>query len=163
MCSCRSLILDRRATYAFSRAEDEVDGQDIVRDWDQRHAVNLITNWRGEKWNFSLAAAWHSGWPRTDILLGVVDTPGGPQIGVIPGERNASNYDDYSRVDIRISRDVELKRGVFTYYFEIYNIFNTENVCCVDTINIRPGPEMSLDEEDWGGTLPSFGFIWTFH
>jgi hypothetical protein len=151
------------ATYAYSRVEDEVDGQDIARDWDQRHAVNLIGSWVGEKWKFNVAAAWHSGWPRTDILLGDVDTPSGPQIGIVPGERNVSHYDDYSRVDVRVSRDVGLQRGVFTYYFELYNIFNTKNICCVDTINIRPGPELSLDEEDWGGTLPSFGFIWTFH
>ena len=151
------------ATYAYSRVEDEVNGRDIARDWDQRHAVNLIGSWVGEKWKFNAAAVWRSGWPRTDILLGNVDTPSGPQSGVVPGERNASNYDDYSRVDVRVSRDVALKRGVFTYYFEVYNVFNTENICCVDTINIRPGPELSLDEEDWGGTLPSFGFVWRFH
>ena len=150
------------ASYTYSRVEDEVDGQNVARDWDQAHSVNLIGSWVGEKWKFNVAAKWRSGWPRTDILLGEVDTPGGPEIGIVPGERNASSYDDYSRVDVRASRDVALQRGVFTYYFELYNIFDSKNICCVDTISVGPGPELYLEEEDWGGMLPSFGFIWTF-
>ena len=151
------------ASYALTRAEDEVDGQDVARNWDERHAINLVANWHGDRWNFNVATGWHSGWPRTNPMLGSVETPAGPQIGVVPGERNADNYDDYSRVDIRVSRDVQLKRGEFTYYFEAYNLFDTKNTCCVDDIDIVSGPVLRLDEEDWGGVLPSFGFTWTFH
>jgi outer membrane receptor for ferrienterochelin and colicin len=151
------------ANYALTYAEDRVDGSDVARNWDQRHAINLVTNWRGERWNFNVAARWRSGWPRTLASLGNVDTPIGPQLGIVPGERNAANFDDYSRVDIRLSRDVQLRRSDITYYFEVYNLFDTQNTCCVDHFSILPGPTLQVEEELWGEVLPSLGFIWTFH
>ena len=96
-------------------------------------------------------------------MLGSVDTASGPQLGIVPGERNADNYDDYTRVDIRVSRDIQLKRSEFRYYFEASNLFNTRNICCIDDFEILSGPVLQLQEDDWGGFLPSFGFIWTFH
>ena len=100
--------------------------------------------------------------PRTEASLGSIDTPNGPIPVLIPGERNASNFDEYSRVDIRLTRDVALKRGEFKYYFEIYNIFESTNGCCVDDMYIDDN-ELVMEVEEWGGTLPSFGFVWTFH
>ena len=49
-------------SYAYSHAFDTVDGDDIPRGWDQRHALNFVGNWRGKKWNFNVAARVHSGW-----------------------------------------------------------------------------------------------------
>jgi hypothetical protein len=151
------------ASYTFSKVEDRVSGVDVARAWDQTHALNAVFNWRGERWNFNVASAWHSGWPRTDVTIGVVDTPSGPQPGVVPGPRNAENYDDYFRVDARISRDVNLKRGTFTYFFEVYNLFDTENTCCVDELSFSPTQGLLIDEENWLPRIPSFGFTWTFH
>ncbi len=151
------------ASYTYSKVEELIDGVDVPREWDQPHALNVVLNWQGARWNFSVASAWRTGWPRTEAELGVVDTPGGPQPGVVPGVRNASRYDDYFRVDTRVSRNVDLARGTFTYFFEIYNLFDTVNPCCIDEQGLLPGPSLRLDEGTWIPRMPSFGFTWTFN
>jgi hypothetical protein len=164
------VTLKRRATdgfswwanYTYAKIEERVDGVDMPREWDQPHALNFVLNWQGARWNFNMASAWHSGWPRTAAELGVVDTPGGPQPGVVPGPRNAERYGDYWRVDTRISRKIDLQRGTFTYFFEIYNLFDTANDCCIDEQEVFPGPVLRLDESTWIPRMPSFGFTWTF-
>jgi hypothetical protein len=150
------------ASYTYARTEDRIQGVDIAREWDQPHALRAVLNWQGANWNFNLASSWHSGWPRTEAELGTVDTPSGPQLSVVPGQRNAARYADYFRVDTRISRDVHLKRGTFTYFFEIYNLFDTQNPCCIDEVSINPGPELRISEDNWLPRMPSFGFRWTF-
>ncbi len=149
-------------SYAYARVDERVDGADIPREWDQPHALNAVLNWRGERWNINLASAWHRGWPRTPAGLGVVDTPDGPRPGVATGARNADRYSDYVRVDARVSRDLKLKRGEFTYFLELYNVFDTGNACCIDEAELLPGPTLLLREENWLPRVPSFGFTWTF-
>lgn len=151
------------ASYVYSRIDERVDGRDVPREWDQPHAVNAMLNWQGARWNFNVAAAWHSGWPSTAAELGTVSTPGGPQIGIVPAERNAGRFDDYLRVDTRVSRAVNLERGTFTYFFEIYNLFDTENTCCLDEFELLPGPVLHINDENWLPRMPSFGFTWTFY
>ena len=146
----------------YSKSEDRIAGGDVPREWDQPHSVNAVLNWQGARWNFNLASAWRSGWPGTAAELGVIDTPGGPMIGVVPGERNAIRYGDYFRVDARVSRKVALQRGTFTYFFEIYNLLDTDNDCCIDELQILPGPVLQLDVQNWLPLMPSFGFTWTF-
>jgi hypothetical protein len=125
--------------------------------------LNAVLNWQGARWNFNVASAWHTGWPRTEAELGVVETPGGPQPGVVPGERNAARYGDYLRMDARVSRNIVLERGTFTYFFELYNMFDSKNPCCIDEQEVLAGPSLRLDESNWLPRMPSFGFTWTFN
>jgi hypothetical protein len=81
----------------------------------------------------------------------------------MPSLTNSDRYEDYQRVDSRISRNVNLERGTFTYFFEVYNIFDTANPCCIDELGIFPGPSLQVGEENWLPRMPSFGFTWTFH
>jgi outer membrane receptor protein involved in Fe transport len=151
------------ANYTYAKIDERIDDADVPREWDQPHTLNAVINWRGARWNFNVASTWRSGWPRTDAELGVVDTPGGPLPSIVPGPRNAARYDDYLRVDLRASRDVGLQRGKFTYFFEIYNVFDTENPCCIDEQQLLGGSVLRLDEENWLPRMPSFGFTWTFN
>jgi hypothetical protein len=65
-------------------------------------------------------------------------------------------------VDARISRRVDLKRGSFMYFFEIYNLFDTDNVCCLDEVSLVDGTALRIEESSWLPLLPTFGFTWTF-
>jgi outer membrane receptor protein involved in Fe transport len=150
------------ANYTYAKVDERIDGIDVPREWDQPHALNVVLNWEGARWNFNVASAWRSGWPRTQPSIGLVATAGGPLPGIVPGARNAARYDVYQRVDARVSRDVDLKRGTFTYFFEIYNLFDTANPCCLDEQELLPGPILRLNEENWLPRMPSFGFTWTF-
>lgn len=150
-------------SYTHAKVDELTDGATVPREWDQPHALNAVLNWQGARWNFNVASAWHTGWPRTEPELAVVDTPGGPQPGIVPGARNASRYDDYQRVDARVSRNVNLRRGTFTYFFELYNVFDTENPCCIDEQTLLPGPLLRVSESIWIPRMPSFGFTWMFN
>jgi outer membrane receptor protein involved in Fe transport len=151
-----------RGSYALSKVTDTVDGSAVRRNWDQRHALDLILNWSRERWNFNLATRWHSGWPGTGITADVVDSPNGPVPIVVQGERNAEKHGDYFRVDTRISRKVDMKRGEFMYFFEVYNLFDTGNACCIDGFDIAPGFGLNPNIGYWLPRIPSFGFTLTF-
>ena len=87
-------------------------------------------------------------------------------VGIAPdiSQRNSEEYDDYTRVDIRVSRYVPLKRGSFEYYLEVFNIFDSENICCTSnhTLNIGQGISVSPTFVEFLPRFPSFGFDWRF-
>ena len=152
--------------YTWSKAEDTIDGATILRSWDQRNAATANLMWRGEKWRFSLVARYHSGWPRTPLLIEPVLDNDNNIVGVTPdlSRRNSSTFDDYSRVDIRISRDVPLKKGSFEYYFEVFNLFDQSNQCCTSdhTLSIGQGISVAPKFDEFLPLFPSFGFVWRF-
>ena len=151
-----------QGSYTLADVYDRIDGVDVPRDWTQRHAVSTIFNWEGVRWNFNLAARWHSGWPLTEAFLGTVDTPSGPQVAVVPGERNAARNDNYLRVDARVSRTLEFENSQFSFFFEVYNLFDTENSCCIESLFLPDGSDLIADIGLWLPRIPSFGFSWTF-
>ena len=67
--SVRSRPLFWWASYAWSRAEDELSDAVVRRSWDQEHALNFGLGWKGERWELSLAGLWRSGWPTTQVEL----------------------------------------------------------------------------------------------
>lgn len=152
--------------YTWSKAEDTIDGTTVLRSWDQRNAATANLMWRGEKWRFSLVARYHSGWPRTPLLVEPVIDNNNNIVGVTPdlSERNSSTFDDYSRVDFRISRDVPLRNGSFEYYFEVFNVFDQSNQCCTTdhTLSIGQGISVAPEFDEFLPLFPSFGFIWRF-
>ncbi len=153
-------------SYTLSKVEDTINGMQIPRRWDQRHALRFDLNWRWPNWNFNLTGGYHSGWPTTFISTEVVTDPGG-NLMVVPthGEINADRLDSYSRLDMRLSREVDLKRGDLIYFFELYNIFDTENPCCVEGVNtsfINGNLSNQLNQDFWLPRVPSFGVTWKF-
>ncbi|NNE05585.1 MAG: TonB-dependent receptor plug domain-containing protein [Xanthomonadales bacterium] len=153
-------------SYTWSQAEDIIEGIAVPRSWDQRHALTGNLSWQGDKWLISLVGRYRSGWPRTPLLLSsIVDTGGAiVEIDTDLSQRNRSNYDDYMRFDVRFSRTVKLDRGSFQYYFEIFNLFNTSNECCVPDHDLSLNPVISVQPniDDFLPFFPSFGFVWTF-
>jgi hypothetical protein len=83
----------------------------------------------------------------------------------IPGPRNAEQLNTYSSLDFRISRDIEVKKGQLSAFFEVTNLTNRKNQCCVeyDTEENEQG-EVYLDVayEDWLPIIPAIGVLWEF-
>jgi hypothetical protein len=152
--------------YTLSKADDVIEGVSVPRSWDQRHAVTGSLTWRGEKWILSLVGRYHSGWPQTPLLVTPILDAGGSVIDFDSdlSQRNQSRYDDYFRLDMRLSRTVELGRGSFQYYVEIFNLLNTENQCCVagHDLTFVPALSVSPNYDAFLPFFPSFGFVWTF-
>ena len=146
------------ATYTWSRVTDQIDGRDVPRSWDQRHAVQGGFGWHNERWDFSAAASVHSGWPATSLGL---DAGG----DAVPGPRNAEKLPTFASFDMRLSRKFDVRRGSLLAFVEVSNATNRRNVCCIDwdfeeDADGNPILEHSLDY--WMPLLPAIGILWEF-
>jgi hypothetical protein len=158
--------LDWWFNYTWSRVEDTIDNIDVPRSWDQRNALTANLMWSGEKWTVSTVGRYHSGWPRTPLLILPINNSNGIPIG-IEGDisnRNDAKFNDYSRIDVRLSRTVPLARGNFEYYFELFNVLDSSNECCVSNHELVFGPAIiaTPNFDNYMPRFPSFGFVWTF-
>lgn len=153
---------------ARSEARDrDVDNGWTPRSWEQRTALSFGASWVGAKWNASIAGLYHSGAPTTKLSLTSETQPDGERLPVLViGARNRANLGAYSRLDLRVSRDVKLAQSRLAFYFEVTNLFDRENPCCVENYDIqisgdgfaRLYPETSY----WLPMLPSLGFQYEF-
>ena len=145
-------------SYTWSTVKDRIDGRDVPRSWDQRHAVHGGFGWHNERWNFSAAASIHSGWPTTDLVLVSEDT-------VIPGPRNAERLPTFASLDLRLSRTFDVRRGKLLAFIEISNATNRRNVCCIDwdiEEDEAGNPQLEHGRDYWMPLLPAIGILWEF-
>jgi outer membrane receptor protein involved in Fe transport len=150
------------ASYTWAEVTDQIDGRDVSRSWDQRHAVQAGFAWQNERWSFSTAASVHSGWPWTDLYLEEIGV--GPDDEPIyeatPGPRNANRLPTFSSLDFRLSRKFKLRRGSLLAFVEVSNVLNRRNVCCVDW-DLEDG-SLEFSEDYWMPLLPAIGILWEF-
>ncbi|MCZ6586291.1 MAG: TonB-dependent receptor [Gammaproteobacteria bacterium] len=145
--------------YSYSWVEDQIEGSDILRSWDQTHAVSAGLNWDTPKWNLGLGLIYRSGWPTTPVA--VQSTAGNvPIIGT--SDRNSDRLDFYRSADFRLTRKFDIKGSSLSVFLEIANLFGRKNPCCL---------EYEIDDEtgvfeakirDYMPLIPSVGFVWTF-
>jgi len=155
-------------SYAYSTAEDELDGEWGPRAWDQPHGANFSVTWRPrEHWSFNLSGAYHTGWPTTAVYGELLHYPDG-SLGVYPylGPRNGERIDDYLRLDLRAGREFALRSGVLSIYLEVMNLLNRENLARPESYSFVQRPDGTLDTvTEYEGSLPiipALGVRWTF-
>ncbi|WP_237702433.1 TonB-dependent receptor domain-containing protein [Opitutus terrae] len=170
------LIAERRGTklswsgsYGLARSEETLrSGVTIARARDQRHTVYLdVTYTPNRRWQFSLAGQYHTGWPTTELDFHAAPYAEGGT--VVYGELRtpfAERLPAYQRVDLRIQRRFELKRGTLRLYVDIFNVFDRENMISYGH-NVTVRPDDSLEVRRTRGDLlmpliPSVGFTWDF-
>lgn len=148
-------------SYTLSRAVDWIDDREERRSWDQPHAVQAGLNRSGNVWEWTLAASWHSGWPRT--LLTPVDAQMDSS-GFAAGPRNAARFGDFAALDVRISRRIPLAKGDLLVSAGSNNVFGRENECCVayTTMSGTSGPVLIEQMRYWLPQTYSLGVLWKF-
>jgi hypothetical protein len=153
---------------ALAGVEDRIEGDWVPRSWDQRFAASLNLTWfPGRNWTISLAGLYHTGWPTTDASVTAVTLPDGSWTVVSEiGERNAARTPSYRRVDLRVSRLVPLTRGSFSFFIEIMNLLDHENVRIDNAYRFTSIGDglygLSSGDEAWIPFFPTVGFTWTF-
>ena len=149
-------------SYSLSSVQDRVAGESIHRSWDQAHYVSAGAAHRGSKWEFSLAAAWHSGWPATAVELATLE----PFPLVAVGPRNDDRLDDYARLDARVARKFRFEsRQQLTVFLEVSNVANRRNDCCTEyqVETEEPGsPFLDVAVVKSLPLVPSLGVAWEF-
>jgi outer membrane receptor for ferrienterochelin and colicin len=149
-------------SYSWSRAEDRVNGDDVPRSWDQRHAVNLGIVWSKGPWNATITNSFHSGWPTTVLEVASAGS-GNPQI-VLSG-RNRARLSDYNTLDMRVTRTFALSHGALDVFVEVNNATSRANECCVryDVTQNADGTLRYTQEVDsWLPMVPSLGVLWRY-
>ena len=151
------------ATVAVSRATDLIDGEHQKRSWDQQYALQGGVAWEHGPWQMGVALNLHTGWPTTGVTLGFNEEE--DEYFPIVGPRNAEQLNNYFSLDFRISRDFQVKKGLLSAFFEVTNLTNRVNQCCVDydTEEDEEG-NVFLDAayDEWLPIIPAVGILWEF-
>ncbi len=146
--------------YTWSQAKDVIDGREVARSWDQRHAISAGVHWTNDRWDITLADTYHSGWPTTPVrIVGF-----GDDASVEVGERNSVRFDDANSVDLRINRRVPVTLGEVDLFLEVANLFNERNPCCMSISATRTEGQLQINQQvdHWLGIVPSIGFLWRY-
>lgn len=153
----------------YARAEDLDAGVWRPRTWEQRQSLSFGGSWAGPGWDLSVAGLVHSGTPTTAIGINATPLPGGGfnfDVEGVVGERNAERMDPYARVDMRVSRNLQLTSSELSFYLEITNLLGRQNQCCIDSYHVQAGRDNTLyleqEQSNWLPLLPSVGFQWEF-
>jgi outer membrane receptor protein involved in Fe transport len=148
------------ASYAWTRVRDRLDAAPVPRSWDQEHAASAGLAWRNPHWQLSVAATYHSGWPSSSVQL-LTEEP----LPIAVAQRNSERLRSYFDVDLRIARDLSPRAGEsMTVFFELSNVLNRRNDCCIEYEFEDEDGEQFLELETLNGLplLPSLGFTYRF-
>ncbi len=156
------------ASYSLASVEDELEGGSVPRTWDQRHTLRLDLGYRvNRNWKFDVAGMYHSGRPTTPVSAESVPQPDGTfQLLTTTGERNSERLPSFHRLDLGVTRSFPLQRTEIEAFFNVINVYDRRNVCCVDkvTFDLQPDGEVEIDREERYG-LPrmlTYGLTWRF-
>ena len=153
------------ANYTYSSTDDVLDGRRTPRSFDQTHSLNLDLDLPlGKSWRLNLAWRFHTGWPTTALTINEVIDPetGEPMFEPVLGPLFGQRLNDYHRLDLRASRGWQTRAGALTFYVDIQNAYDRENLAGFD---FEFDPEVGVVEgtpESWPGFLPSLGVTLEF-
>lgn len=159
-------------SYALSHAEDRVEGTWAPRTLDQRHTVNLSGAWRvNPAWQISASWQYHTGWPYTEQMLEVVVTSseGGDTVELNRrgfGQYNAHRLPPYHRLDLRVTRAVELRTSRLELFLDVFNAYDRTNLRGYEWYlqHVGGGHFVAAREagEEQLPIMPTLGFRWVF-
>ena len=151
------------ASYTLAEVTDRIDGRNVPKSWDQRHAVQAGLDWTKNRWEVGMAANIRSGWPTT--ALSVEPTTDPMARTPVFGERNAGRFPTFATIDVRVAYTAPVRYGSISFFLEISNVANRANPCCVEfEVDEDADGSLVLNQQNdfWLPLLPSIGFLWEF-
>jgi len=168
----RGATFDWWLAYSFSRIEDRLadspgdPAETVPRALDQPHALTLDLNFRLPRaWNLNLAWKAHTGWPTTPVAGRFIADPDDPEeetFAVVFGRLNSERLPPYHRLDLRASRSWERRRGRLTFFVDVQNVYDRQNLGGFDLQVDADEGVLDLAQEHWAGIFPSLGISWEF-
>lgn len=153
-------------SYAFSTAEEEIDGRLVPLAVDQTHGLRAGWNFRTRRgWNFNALWQYHTGWPTTAVSGRLVTAADGlPTVVPVLGPLNGERLSPYHRLDLRVGRSWSLSLGRLSAYVDLQNLYDRDNVRGFTDFAFEVDPQgrvvVRSEALSWGGLLPSFGIRW---
>ena len=153
-------------SYTWSEVEDLIESGRARRSWDQTHTLKSGLNWDWGKWSFSAAGIVHTGWPKTDLISQTITNPvGSEELIVFTTPRNSMRHEIFYSLDVRVSRDFDVSKGILTGFLEITNLSDRDNPCCTRfsrQIDVDGTEFIQTKSSNWIPLVPSLGVIWRF-
>lgn len=119
-------------SYGVSRRKDHPSEPFYYPLQDQRHTLSIVANYQpARRWNIGLKWLFNSGKPYTPIeRVEYLPGPSGGGIIIYPveGAVNSERFPVYSRVDLRVEKNLELFGNPLQLYLEVINVLNRKNV-----------------------------------
>jgi hypothetical protein len=151
--------LEGWANYSWSRVADRFASGDVLRSWDQPHAVSAGLAWTSGHASASALVGWHTGWPRTPYAM-VAGSAGLPEQFTV-GARNSDRYGNYFTLDLRGSWTKDFGRSELLTWIDVTNSTNRPNACCVSFESPdRPSRLPEAYSVDWLPRTLNVGFSW---
>ena len=161
-------------SYVLAWAEQEVGGRWSPATLDQRHTVNIRAAYRwGRAWQLSGSWQFRTGWPITErspnvVVVEMPDT--GERAQIVRdefGALNGAQLPPYHRLDLRVTRTIEIGRSRLEVFVDIFNVYNRKNIRSYVYSLIDPdGDGLYTARRDPGLSLlpimPTLGFRWVF-
>ena len=110
-----------RAQYTLARTEELIDGDWQPRPWDARHQARASLQWQDARWNLSLAAAWHSGWPTSDLQTRTDPDRFGPD------RFGKARFNGFFSLDFHAGRFFAVGASTLETYLDVSNATAREN------------------------------------
>jgi hypothetical protein len=124
--------LEAWLSYSHSSAVDVIDGRDVPRAWDQRHAAALGLAAEGRSWRVSAAFYGHSNWPQRPFTPEFSGDSVPAIITSFLGERDSLAHGRYLSLDVKAAYRLRFSRGSLHIALEAANATNRTNLCCDD-------------------------------
>lgn len=170
------LIVERRggslawsASYSLARSEETLrSGVTIPRARDQRHTLYLdVTYTPNPRWQFSAAWQQHTGWPTTEQDFRTVPySEGGIVVQGEPRTPFSDRLPSYQRLDFRVQRRFQLKRGTLRVYLDVFNLLDRDNLLSyghqITVLNDSSLQVARRDGDQLIPLVPSVGLAWDF-
>jgi len=126
--------------------------QEYYTNWDRTHAFSALGNYQfNKKWEMNWRFALQSGQAFTPILGYYIQKfPESPEevFRTIPGTRNSSRYEPYSRLDVGAVYHAKVGKTNVDFFFQIINTLNRSNT--FRKIYSLGSPFNGLDDDgDW--------------
>jgi outer membrane receptor protein involved in Fe transport len=141
------------ANYSWSEATDDINGVEVPRSWDQKHAAAVGVAWRETPWLWSSDVTWHTGWARNRLYAVSVNPA---DFGLLP--LNVRKWPAYFSLDSRVTWAHPLPKGALELFGEIDNATNHANPCCID-VQYLGGTTHPLLERTTSVWLPRFALV----
>jgi hypothetical protein len=178
--------------YSFGKAERDAWGRTLPFDYDRRHSLSLVANWKPAR-NLDVGATFRvaSGFPYTPVVgLRVEDAADvadqdrdgdtdervpmrdlagrlvwTTDLGTV-ANLNSARLPAFSRLDLRVSWKPRGEAGRWQFYLDVINALNRENAGELEPrLEYQPGadrPALVLERSQSIPLLPSFGVRFRF-
>ena len=172
-------------SYSLAKAEENVDSIQfdgllehrtgwLRRISNQNHTINADVIYRPKKsWVINLSWQFWNDWPLTTYHYEFTYLENG-DLHFYPNHHGFrdDSYTPYHRMDLRVNKRFQLRKGFLNAYIHIINLYNRENLRKFD-VDVRNDQEQLIPDGNggyetfqsntyWFGITPVFGINWEF-